>query len=212
MTDPHPSLPPEAASSSPDDAIAQRMAQAQLMSLLPNHRDLYVLAIGLVLGILLGPAVLGKYAPATYEHYFGDVADAKVQWAKYDLSQEQVLQRLAEAQATSVALDEFKAAHAPQRLPLIEHYHQARHNQGRLIATLLGVVIIMVLETLPDPRAIRTRSHLATARYALMAVTLALVLAQPQLLVGISVVYLVLLLAAALTLALVPLARQRQSA
>lgn len=210
MTDPaSPSSPqePQEPHDAQDQALHQRLDQAHLLALLPNHRNLYMLAVGLLIGVLLGPAVLGKYAPQVYEAWFVDVPTAVQKLTTYDVDQSQLIQRLAQTQATGVALEEFKATHAPERRPYLDQLQRAYHNQGRFIATIFGVMVLMVLEALPDPKSTRLRGHLATARYALMSLALALLLAQPQWLQGISISYLVLIGLVALGLALVPLSR-----
>ena len=36
----------------------------------PDHRDLYLIVVGVLLGVLLGPGVLGRFAPNVYDRIF----------------------------------------------------------------------------------------------------------------------------------------------
>lgn len=179
-----------------------------------NHRDLYMLIAGLVLGLLLGPAVLGRLAPETYQRHFGTIENAIIKLTVHDVSRQQVRQQIQSAGVdpdspmASSALGDFERRHAVDRLPYVQAVRQARLNQGRLIAVIIAVVVMMIIETLPDARSTTLRSRLATARYALVALTLALLMAQPSLWLGLPVVFLALLLAIALGAALVPLSRR----
>lgn len=177
---------------------------------MPNHRDLYVLAVGLLLGLLLGPAVLGRVSPETYNRYFTNYQVAADHLAKHDAQVVEILRKMVSADATSVAMDEFVQTRASQRDPYQAAVDRAKQSQGRLLAAMLAVLVFMIFETLPEATAILLRSRLATARYALMALTLALLLAQPDQLKGMSMAFLVLLLAVGLAMALVPLSKKDQ--
>lgn len=181
-------------------------------ALMPNHRDLYVLAAGLLLGLLLGPSVLGRASPETYSRYFADYQIAAQHLAIHDANVQEILKKLVAADVTSVAMDELVQTRAAQREPLQAAVDRARQSQGRLLAAMLAVLVFMIFETLPEATAILVRSRLATARYALMALTLALLLAQPQQLKGMSMLFLALLLAVGLAVALVPLSKKSDDA
>lgn len=181
-------------------------------ALMPNHRDLYVLAAGLLLGLLLGPAVLGRVSPETYNHYFADYQVAADKLAMHDAHVNEILKKLVAADVTSVAMDELVQTRSAEREPLEAAVERARLSQGRLLAAMLAVLVFMIFETLPEATAILLRSRLAAARYALMALTLALLLAQPQLLKGMSMLFLSLLLATGLAMALMPLSKKNSRA
>ena len=176
-----------------------------LATLLPNHRDLYVLAAGLLLGVLLGPAVLGRWSPPTYNRYFMDMTTATTQLAAHDERVRITMEKLVSTKVSSVALEEFNELQADKRQPYLDQMTLASQARGRLVASLLAVLVLMILETLPEAAAIVMRSRLATARYALISLSLAFVIAQPQLLKGLSISFLMLLLLVGLTVAFMPL-------
>lgn len=202
-------LPPADVDST--DATSPRRPLS-LAALVPNHRDLYVLAAGLLLGLLLGPAVLGRLSPETYNHYFADLKTATEQMAAHDERVRITKEKLVSTDVTSVALSEFNEMEASKNLPYLEHFARAQHTRGRLLAAMLAVLVVMILETLPAAEAIVLRSRLATARYALMALVLALLMAQPQWIQGLSLPFLLLLVAVGLAVALVPLSKGQAAA
>ena len=74
-----------------------------------------------------------------------------------------------------------------------------------MVACVLAVVFLMILETLPAATSIGARSRLATARYAVTALLLALMLAQPWWFGGVSASFLLLIVIAGLAAVMVPL-------
>ena len=77
---------------------------------------------------------------------------------------------------------------------------RARHHRGRMYALILAIFTVMIIETVVVTR----RQGLMRARYALAAVFIALLLAQPAVLAGFSPAFLLLLLAVALLAAWMP--------
>ena len=80
------------------------------LSPFPAPRDLHVLAVGLIVGVLLGPAVLGRTAPQTYSQLFNG-HDALTQLREHD---HQTTAQLAALQATGVS-DDALAEHTADR-------------------------------------------------------------------------------------------------
>jgi len=180
----------------------------------PNHLDLYLLIIGVLLGIVLGPAVLGRLSPETYSRYFGSVEVAAIQLASYDrdLVLKHMINSLAgETGESQTPLDTQTLLSDPGRQPYIQQMHNAHASRGRLMALLVAVVVVMVLETLPSNAMAWMRHRLITARYALIALTIALLLAQPDWMTQLPLLLLFLLLTAVLVAALVPLGSRRQA-
>lgn len=173
--------------------------------LLPDHRDLYMLVGGLVLGLLLGPAVLGRAAPEVYMKWFADRDAAVTAVTAHDMKVNQTLQRLAQGDRQGVALEDFMATQDAARGPLLAKVRQADAARGRVIGAMLAVVLLMILETLPAAEAVVMRSRIATVRYAVCAVVLALVLAQPSWLVGVSGGFVVAMLLVGAAVMVLPL-------
>ncbi len=176
----------------------------------PDHRDLYLLIVGIVLGILLGPAVLGRVSNGLYQKLM--VAGAAQQQAldQFDSDTVTKLKNLASTGVTPVAVDELARKRKAERKPLEQALQGAQFTQeARNAAVLLAILALMVFEAMLDPASIRGlarwRGQLATARYALMALWLALLLADPTALEHVNILFVVLLVALGLGVALAPL-------
>lgn len=175
-----------------------------------------LLLIGLCAGVLLGPAVLGKCCPKTYEHWFVGGWEAQNSLVELEEQIAQRRKRLAEIGATAAALEEIDSETQHQRAELIKKRDQAQQehlrswaNRGN--ALVVTIAMVMLLEaiagmTRAEGGAAKARK-LATARYALMAVWIALVVALPSVLLGVSWVFVALLLAFSTLIAVMPLSR-----
>lgn len=171
--------------------ITQRPVQP-----VPNHRDLYLLIAGVVVGILVGPAILGRVASDTYQRLFvGQAPDLQ--------AQVELIERLRATGVTETAVNE-QLDKLRRNTADAQREHLARL-QGLTTAVVLVLAALMMVEPLVQPEAVQARAGLATARYALIAVWLALILARPALLRHISLSFVVLLLIIALLAALLPL-------
>ncbi|MEX0885200.1 MAG: hypothetical protein WD009_02065 [Phycisphaeraceae bacterium] len=222
----------------------------------PDHRDIYVLVAGLLLGVVLGPAVLGQIAPELHDRWFVGSAALRAELDEHITEREQTLRRLQESGVTEAAIPERLAAEAEQeallraRLAEAEAAH-ARGLGGRLHALILAALALMVAEALVSPRVTdgggrkRRRvdaaakraegadrvggvsggdvsgggggagevvspavARLVMARYALMALWLAMVVAQPRIIETLPWLFMALLLLIALAAAFVPLGRR----
>ncbi len=187
---------------------------------MPDHRDLHLLIAGVVAGLLLGPAVLGRLAPDAYDHLFVDPAAGSEEVR--ETLQADIDRRLAKLEAsgaTDVALDEIGenlkitlAAAESERLAAIHERLDAR------IAWLLGLMAVagavMVAETLIDPHApgtpARLRDRLVTSRYALLAAGVAVMLAQPALLRRLPIAFIVLAFVVVAAATLIPWPRAKE--
>jgi hypothetical protein len=236
----------------------------------PDHRDLYLLVIGIVLGILIGPRVLGSFSPATYDKWFVGTAELQNELTgamrqvtdKLNAFNEQTAERQAKLRASGASPEAMLELNRALRtelkaIVLEERVIKARYLGGpvprsadelplpnqpagtdelmvdgkilkaerahldwlaaRLTAIILATAVMMVLETLIDPRPRvidgaafwpRLRNGLATARYALMAVWVALALARPLVLLRVPGVFFLLLVLVAVAVAAVPLRRR----
>ena len=179
----------------------------------PDHRDLYLLILGIIVGIGLGPWVLGRINEGSYyNHWFrgyGGAADLAL--AQFDEEAAQRLKRLADTGVTGAAVDEEQLNIQKERQGLINAFNLERANRmarlDRMMTALLAaVVFFMVIESLIDPtpgrKSASVRNRLATGRYAMMGIWLALVIARAQ---TVPVAFTLVLVVVGLIAALAPL-------
>lgn len=187
-----------------------------------DHRDLYLLTAGVVLGVLLSPAVLGRVLPGVYEGIFiGPVAEYRTQLEDFDAQTQQQVGLLGQSGVTSVAIDELLAQRANERLEL-EAGLEVTENRipALLLAIGLAVIVIMILETLVSPspeqqgKAIIPPAvgRLVRLRYGLMALWLMILLARYDLLAHLPGLFLLLLIIVALILGFIPLGKKETPA
>lgn len=164
--------------------------------------NLIVLVSGVLLGVALGPWVLGRIQPDTYARLFPDRAAAQQALIEFEAGALHLRTSLESTGATPVAVQEFDAQQQPLRLSLHQQLTNARRAGYRLHALMLALLGVMAVEF-----ALGAHPGLATARAALAALWLALLLAQPTMLRDISLPLAGLALVIALAAALVPLRR-----
>jgi hypothetical protein len=166
---------------------------------------LYLIVAGLVLGLLLGPAVLGRLAPQRYLALFPSVESARADLEAFDRNLSDLARQLAATGATGAAADELRVQMAPQRLPLVTALIEAKRSAGRLPAVTLALAALMVIEAAGGSVLAR---RLVTVRFALIALWIALLLAQPAALADVPIAFAGLVLVVALVAGLVPLPRR----
>ncbi len=158
----------------------------------PHHLDLYLLLGGLIAGLLLGPMVLGRVSPATYRTWFAAGA------AEHDQVLHQRLQRLIQTGVSDVAASEMFEREQQQQVE--QHLNWLR---SRWLAMVLTVLVVMVVETVLPPGPACNR--LSMARYVLMAVWLAVAVAQPRLIADVPLLFVCVLAVVAILAAAAPL-------
>ena len=181
-----------------------------------DHRDVYLLALGIVLGVLIGPQVLGRWAPAAYDRLFVGGGQAQRELDDFDRHVSEELRRLNGTGATKTAIEEKAAELLKDRAEKSERRdanlrQHAAWLAGQMNALLLALLVFMIVEAVTDPASAwgaRFRNRLATVRYALMALWLALLLGQQQWLRDVPLAFLALLVVVALLAAVVPLRRR----
>ncbi len=202
----------------PNPPTDQPPANARCVSPFPDLGGLYLLVAGIVLGVLLGPAVLGRLAPSVYEDAFVGGADIARQLAEDRAQTLQQLDALEAIGVTDAAIPEQALQAQQQEVVLLAQLQQAQHEHlasltGWTTALMLAVIAVMMLESLFSPETQNAGAfevspalgRLVTARYALCALWIAIMLAQPKLLAQLPIVFAGLLIAVALAVALVPL-------
>ncbi|BAM02508.1 hypothetical protein [Phycisphaera mikurensis] len=202
----------------------------------PGRRDLLLLAAGLLLGLVLGPPLLGAAAPTAYIALFGGTEAHEAAEAAREQAASARAAALAQlglgegegalpegpqreqAEARYAELDRVLTGAVTARYAAVDAAMNARAVRwvlGLLIA-LAGVFVAEVLASPEPPPAGASRAsvevppalrRLTTVRYALMAGLLAVVLARATLYEEIPWIFSVLLLAVALGAAWVPLHR-----
>lgn len=205
------------------------MSDSNTIPLLPHATPThaYLIVVGIVLGVLAGPGVLGRFAPDVHRDLFGGLTAEQSQLldGKLQDHRDQMLDQLKRLEGTGVSkdrvqerLDEFKIEEDAIRADIARQTQSARL-QGvlpMLMAVMLGVVAVVLLESVLGPqvdkrgRAVVLPLHgrLVTVRYGLLAVWTMLVLAQPAALLAMNPVFAIALVAVALVVGLVPLGKQ----
>ncbi len=173
-----------------------------------SHANLILLAVGLLVGLLAGPFVLGRLSPSTYAKLF-EAGEAQ---QKLEVFEEDAARRLHAAKQIGVTgeyLPELQREIDVQRRELTRARDaaRARNVQSYMTAVLLALVAIMVVEALQSHAGSLIARRLTTIRYALAAIWLALLLAVPQPLLQVSMLFVGLLIAIALIVGLIPLGR-----
>lgn len=141
----------------------------------PDHREIYILAIGLLAGILLGPQVFGRVAPDAYQHWFRSVEQVQDELAAY--------RRELTESATDLSPEAFRAEHEHRLKQLGDQLKQAYRVRARLTHVVLMLIGVCVAEVVAVGRRDVAR-RLARLRYILLAAGAALVLAQPYILMS----------------------------
>jgi hypothetical protein len=193
---------------------------------LPDRRHLVLLVVGAVVGILLGPLVLGQVSESAYRSLFlGDTQRAEIfqeELERIDREIQDVQRIAATVDVTPTAVEEMRAdllrqrelAEASLRLEL--RRLAVGESSALLIALVLALLVVAIFEATISPkpsergRAVLTpvQQRVTTIRYALLAGVLAIVLARPALLAEVSWVFVVLLLAVIAVAGFVPLGRR----
>ena len=180
----------------------------------PDHRDMYILILGLVVGLALSPWIMGRFmGEVAYNHWYyggGQAVDdyqafLKTQGTELKTKDEELLDRLVATGVTKEAVDEMRESLFAQaeeaRKPFTEAIalNRQAHEQwvrGMMVALILLVVAMMFAEPLFEmtgPLA-AVRRRLVTGRYAALAVWIAFALAKPHAIQGIPWIFVLLAL------------------
>jgi len=196
----------------------QAPAATRWVNPFPDLGGLYLLVAGIVLGVLLGPAVLGRLAPSIYEDAFVGGGQIARQLAEDRAQTEKRLGVLEDIGVTDAAIPEQALQRQQHQIVLRAQLQKAQQEHrasltGWTTALMLAVIALMMLESVLSPDSQNTGTvkvspalgGLVTARYALCALWIAIMLAQPRLLAQLPILFAGLLIAVALAVALVPL-------
>ncbi|MEM8736886.1 MAG: hypothetical protein AAGG38_00170 [Planctomycetota bacterium] len=145
----------------------------------PGPTELYILAAGLLLGVLLGPAVLGRVAPAAHASLFGG-GSATQQLLEYE---EETAAMVAALQATGVtptAIDEQIELRSFQRDGIAQAAQAVMDLRAFGWIALVGLALSICFAG--QAALGGTRRVWTVSAYALVALGLAVVLARPSML------------------------------
>ncbi|MCC6681618.1 MAG: hypothetical protein IT445_12015 [Phycisphaeraceae bacterium] len=170
---------------------------------------------GLLLGVLLGPAVIGRLAPDLYNAMFSAGEDPQVMLDDFDQQTERQMSNLKDAPDAELAVTQLLIDRQEMRIQLLAGI-EAMHDQQamRLIwALLAAMALVLVLEAMLSPQNDESgRSvvrpvyrRLISVRYALLALIVAVTLSRPGLLGQVSLSACLLIAAVALITGLIPL-------
>lgn len=206
-------------------SISQTSSHAIVASPFADARHLYLLGVGLLLGILLGPAVLGRVAPETYAAWFTGAGEAASEVRVFNEDTADGLERLLATGVSGIAIEEYIAEREAERqmLPAFgravieEKQHEAAW-AGRLVALVLTIIVVMGVEAWAGPTPRKGRAvvspmlgRLVTIRYALVALWLMLALASPAALLNAPWGFAAALLLVALIVGLVPVGKKQST-
>lgn len=184
----------------------------------PDTGGLYLLIAGIVLGVLLGPAVLGRAAPGVYLDVFVGGGEYLRQLNEENEKTQRQIEALENIDVTGEAIPEQVLGREQELVVLKAQLDQAQRQRigeltGWTTALMLAVIAVMMVESLVGPelkagvaaKVPPAVGRLITARYALAALWIAVVLARPQLLTQVPILFAAGLVVVALGAALVPL-------
>ncbi|QQE13096.1 hypothetical protein JD969_06440 [Planctomycetota bacterium] len=206
----------------------------EMMSMLPfaDHRDLYLLIAGLLIGLVLGPGVLNKFAPNVYRSLFiGNLAQVRELFVfdKKQAAVEAEIRPQLEEQLKARGVEDVEGAMSkmlPQAIETAKGQLSVKARQaalahqlqliGLLNALVIGVVLISVIETQVFPKRVKegvelpaALGKLKTIRFALLACWIAIVVARPELVMTVPVVFTIALVLIALAVGFVPLGKKK---
>lgn len=190
----------------------------------PDVGGLYLLVAGIMLGVLLGPAILGRVSPSIYQDVFVGGTGFAQQIDEAQAKNDQQLEALTDIGVTEAAIPEQALAGEQPLIYLKAQLEQAQRQRlgeltGWTSALMLAVIAVMLIESLVSPDVSAGKAmkvppalgRLVTARYALAALWIAIVLAQPTLLKQLPILFVALLIVVALAAALVPLGSAKRA-
>lgn len=188
----------------------------------PDVSGLYLLVAGIVLGVLLGPAVLGRAAPDVYRDVFIGGGAYLRELAEENEKTQRQIEALESTGVAEKAIPEQVLGREQELVVLKAQLDQAQRQRigeltGWTVALMLAVIAVMMVESLVSPevkagvaaKVPPAMGRLVTARYALAALWIAVVLARPQLLTQVPILFAAGLVAVALGAALVPLGKKQ---
>jgi len=173
---------------------------------------IYILVVGIVVGLALSPYVLGRFAPERYEQLFpaGDTV-AKLEALDADYSDR--IARLEHTGVSAVEVERVGREYQMEHEELIQQVEKQRaaRQAPRRTAILIALLVVFFIETLFEAPAHPVVRRLTIVRCALASVWIALLLACPEPLRQLPLIFTAILLLVALAVGLVPLPGRRNA-
>lgn len=190
----------------------------------PDHRDMYLLILGLVVGLALSPWIMGRFLnDVQFDHWYHGGGQALQAYTEFEkehalkvrAQEDELLDRLIASGATQDAVEEkrqeLQRTAIAERKPFTDDLKLARqaHEQwyrGFLFSLVVAATGLMFLEPLfdlPGPLA-SVRRRLVTARYAVFAVWIGFALAKPHMVQDVGWVFVILIVIVAIAAAILP--------
>lgn len=174
---------------------------------MPDQRHLYLLVAGVVLGVLLSPAIFGRLAPTTYTNLFLGGSDLAEQRAAHQRETDTQLFALQAAGAPPEEIfayttdREQTAAFLTAQLTAVEN-EKLMTLMSYQIVLVLTVVIVMAAESSVTSPSLRTR--FVTTRYVLITLWIIALFIRPDVFAQLPLVFGGILVAAIALVALFP--------
>lgn len=180
----------------------------------PNH--IYLLVVGLVVGMVLSPWVLGNISPETYQRWIAGTGQQVQKLRDLERDQADRLERLQDTGVSSSAVAELERElnrefQAQAQQIALEAQEQVDWLRERGLAIWLAILVLMACEALFSDVSRPLVRRLTTGRYALIAVWLGMALAQPAMLRGVPVLFALLLIAVVIIMAIIPMPKRGSS-
>jgi len=181
------------------DTSSEEVVSNQAKSAGLRLPPVWILGAGVLLGMLLGPAVLGKLSPTAYQRLFigsGDrIAELLKDLDQIKVQEQRIVFLAAETDVTPIAVEEMIAAIETHRFWINSSLAAEQHWQSiaLLLYLLVTLVVLMAFESVMRVSQAKQskvwlpiQSRLTLARYVVVALVLALVIARPSLLAQID--------------------------
>ncbi len=213
----------ESISQTTTEAADARSARA--VGAAPDHLDMYLLLLGLIIGLGLSPWIMGKFLDEnafTKWYFYGNDAAFDELADFIEEQEDRTAKKIGDAvamltitDATPAAMEEKRleiiVAAEDERRPYVDAVALARERHrlwmlGFVFTLVIAAAALMFVEPLFDPtsRLAGLRRRLSTGRYAIMAVWIATVIAKPHYIAMPMLPFLIALLAVALLAAALP--------
>ncbi len=175
----------------------------------PNQRDLWLIIVGVFVGLLLGPHVLGRGAPDLYDLLFltGDIGLSDVEQSSSSELPPEIFLHDEDVSDGAIRQAVVNALTRQQNNRQEKTDGHLARLQGCLSALIITVVVIMMAETLTSHFQILNLFRIV--RYVLLAVWIAVTLGQPQLLSHFSIAFVLSLMLVCLIAGCLPIPRRQ---
>jgi|GEM_PF-3368140 len=195
----------------------------------PDHRDMYLLIAGLILGLILSPWIMGRFMDdVSYQRWYmggGEAVTAYNEFMKTHVidtraKDNELLDRLKSTGVTKEAVDEMRAKLQDEARAQWQPYYDAAAvereahaawQRGFMVSLVAAMIVLMLMEPVFELAGsmATVRRRLVTGRYGLIAVWIVYALAKPHALTGIPWAFAMLAVLVIVVATLLPLLVKR---